>query len=334
MGGFEYRTRGGKSPQGLQKVYFTSADKDFDLYFEEYAKRILDTADCSVWFKSQPGEYEDMEVDLKEMSLFVIPVTTELFREKGRALLVDLPFAEKKHIPVLPVMMESGLDELYAKYFGDRHHLDPNLRDDTAISFDDKFNNYILSVTVGDELAEKVRQAFDAYIFLSYRKKDRAYAQELMRLIHGNDFCRDIAIWYDEFLVPGEGFNEAIGDALKKSRLFALVVTPNLVNEENYVHTVEYPMAKKAEKPILPAEMADTDGNKLASQYDGIGSAVPRDRLPAELERLLADIAKRENDNDPEHNFFIGLAYLGGIDVEKDYERALKLITFAADHGV
>ena len=53
---------------------------------------------------------------------------------------------------------------------------------------------------------EKIRAAFDAYIFLSYRKKDRAYAQELMHLIHKNRFCKDIAIWYDEFLTPGESF--------------------------------------------------------------------------------------------------------------------------------
>ena len=73
-----------------------------------------------------------------------------------------------------------------------------------------------LASLVSDEMAEKVRAAFDAYIFLSYRKKDRKYANELMRLIHKNDFCRDIAIWYDEYLVPGEDFNNAITEALKR----------------------------------------------------------------------------------------------------------------------
>ena len=51
-----------------------------------------------------------------------------------------------------------------------------------------------------------------------------------MRLIHKNEFCRDIAIWYDEFLTPGENFNDAIKEALQKSGLFVLTVTPNLVN--------------------------------------------------------------------------------------------------------
>ena len=45
-------------------------------------------------------------------------------------------------------------------------------------------------------------------------------------------------------------------------------------------------------------------------------------------------IALRGNDGDPEHNFFIGLAYLGGIDVEKDYDTALEMISGAAEEGL
>lgn len=74
-----------------------------------------------------------------------------------------------------------------------------------------------------------------------------------MRLIHENDFCRNIAIWYDEYLTPGENFNNAIAKALQKSELFTLVVTPNLVNEPNYVMEHEYPAARDSGKPILPA---------------------------------------------------------------------------------
>ena len=66
-------------------------------------------------------------------------------------------------------------------------------------------------------MAKRVRAAFDAYIFLSYRKKDRKYANELMRLIHSNPECRDIAIWFDEFLTPGESFKENIEKILDRS---------------------------------------------------------------------------------------------------------------------
>ncbi|MCR4750705.1 MAG: hypothetical protein K5852_00245 [Eubacterium sp.] len=110
---------------------------------------------------------------------------------------------------------------------------------------------------------------------MSYRKKDRVYANELMKLIHKNDFCRDIAIWYDEFLIPGESFNNAIRDALTKSPLFALNVTPSLLqyNDEgkpNYVMETEFPMAVRSGKIILPFEMVKTDREKMAISFKGL----------------------------------------------------------------
>jgi hypothetical protein len=206
-------------------------------------------------------------------------------------------------------------------------------KDATAISFEEKLGKYLSSVLVSDETAQKIRQAFDAYIFLSYRKKDRALAQKLMRLIHENEFARDIAIWYDEFLVPGEDWSEAIAAALDKSRLFALAVTPNLLEEGNFVKNVEYPAARDAGKPIVAAEVAETDREALKNAFPDLPSVVGAESpaLPEALLRALSGIAVRENDADPVHNFFIGLAYLSGIDVERCPDRALDLITASAD---
>ena len=321
----------------MQRVYFTSHPADHAQHFERISGDILKVQRCAVFYNLDEGEYEDAETDLSQMNLFVIPVTTRLLTKPCRTVKFDIPFAKEHHIPILPLMMESGPDELYERVFGDLHYLDPNARDNTARSFDEKFKNYITSVLIGDELAEKIRRAFDAYIFLSYRKKDRRYANELMRLIHKNEFCREIAIWYDEFLTPGEGFNEAIGTALEKSELFAMVVTPNLVNEKNYVMSTEYPMAMGRGKRVLPAEMEETDGEALSGKFDGIGSTVKKEdeaALSAALHDALGEIAIAENDTDPEHNFFIGLAYLGGIDVEIDHERAKRLIEGAAEAGL
>lgn len=169
---------------------------------------------------------------------------------------------------------------------------------------------------------------------MSYRKKDRKFADELMRLIHKNPACRDVAIWYDEYLTPGEGFNDAIAKMLDKSQLYTLLVTPNLVNEENYVQTTEYPAARKARKPIFPAEMESTDRAELERQYEELPACATtgdEDSFYSQLIDTLHGLALRENDSDPAHNYLIGLAYLEGIDVEVDRERALELITSAAE---
>ncbi len=334
------KTKGNSNPRGKSRVYFCCHHDDYGRYFDEISFEIMKNQNCAFYYDSEPlGEVNEEEwlSYLSEMQLFVIPVTTRLLTSESRALSLEFRFAEEKHIPVLPLMQENGLEELFKEKIGSLQYLNKYKKDDTAISYEEKLDRYLNSVLIGDELSARVRAAFDAYIFLSYRKKDRVYAQELMRLIHKNDFCRDIAIWYDEFLTPGENFNDSIEEALKKSRLFTLAVTPNLVNEENYVMNVEYPMARKQGKAILPVEVVETDKNELRQKYKDIpvcANAYNESELSSALFNSLRSIALRENDNDPQHNFFIGLAYLSGIDVEVNHERAVELITSAAEAGL
>ena len=340
MSKLSYRTIADERPQGKPNVYFSCHPEDFGRYFEEYATKILKIQSCAIWYEAEPeADYDkdDLELNLSQMQLFVMPVTTKLLTESCRAMDVELPLAKEKHIPVLPLMMEQGLDQVFSRHFGDLQYLDPNNKDETKRKFDEVLETYIKSVLVSNKLAEKVRAAFDAYIFLSYRKKDRRKAQELMRLIHRSPLCRDIAIWYDEFLTPGEDFNQAIGKMLEKSDLFALVVTPNLVNEINYVMTTEYPEALEQGKPVLPVEMEKTDRSKLDEHYKSLPPCVPGEEseaFSAALMEKVKTMATEANDEDPEHNFLIGLAYLDGIDVEVDSDCAVELITGAATAGV
>lgn len=338
MATLKYKTRNNSTPQGKPRVYFCCHSDDFSKYFEEISDEILSKQNCAIWYIDQRiVRDEAFFEDLKQMQLFVMPVSARLLCTANEAIDADFVFAVENHIPVLPLMQEAGLGELFNKKCGELQFLDKHNTDITAISYDEKLQKYLDAVLIGDELAEKIRAAFDAYVFLSYRKKDRKYAQELMRLIHRNEFCRDIAIWYDEFLTPGENFNYSIKQALQKSGLFVLTVTPNLINEQNYIMTTEYPMAKQEGKPILPAELVPTDRTQLSEKYSDIPKPADAHNEAEWTEALLESIKKmaiKENDSSPEHSFFIGLAYLGGVDVEVDYERAHKLITNAAENGL
>ena len=332
-----YKTRGNSSPQGKPKVYFSCHPDDF-LFLDAVSEEILREVNCAVFYRdhSVTNSAEHLR-DLEEMNLIVVPVTTRFLTSPSVARDVEFSFSLKKRIPVLPLMQESGLAELFNKVCGNLQFLDKNARDDTAIPYKEKLRTFLNSILLGDKLAEEVRKAFDAYIFLSYRKKDREYAKKLMKLIHENEFCRDVAIWYDEFLTPGENFNDTIATALKKSKLFALAVTPNLVNETNYIMTTEYPMAKNSGKPILPVLLKKTRNRFLKQKYPEIPKPVRASHpksLAKALTNALENIVLRANDSDPKHTFFIGLAYLLGIDVEKNHKRALSLIVSAAKQGL
>ena len=332
----QYNTRGNAAPNGKPRVFLYCHPNNVALYFDDVCRELLDQIDCAV-YSAENGQIdpEEMSFDLLQMNLIVMAVSSEMLRGDGTVAWL-LRLASENGIPVLPLLQESGLAPFYAGVFGNLQYLDKHQLDETAIPYKDKLNDYLNAVLIGDEQSEKIRAAFDAYIFLSYRKKDRVYAQKLMRLIHQNEFARDIAIWYDEFITPGEDFSELISQALQKSSLFVLTVTPNLVNEQNYVMDVEYPMAVETGKSIAPVEMVKTDAWDLNQKYKNIPEPISGDDLSAVaalLKNRLSAIGRSES-NDPRHLFFIGLAYLSGIDVEKDPARALELIGRAADAGL
>ena len=354
----QYKTRGMSDPKGKPKVYFSSHPEDFDEALPLITEDLLNHANCAVFYDEEIGSAgpadEEVEDILKEMQLVVFAVSSKFIHEKNRAKDTELPLALKNHIPVLPIMLENGLGYEFSNNCAKIQVVPKYGNDPTAIPYDEVLQTFLDSVLVGDDLAEQVRDAFDAYVFLSYRKKDRKHAQRLMRLIHENKQFRDIAIWYDEFLVPGESFNEAIKDAFNKSSLFAMAVTPHLEEEGNYVMRVEYPMARNRKSKnddfeIVPVEMYESEDGKEGEdwridqshlkgkkdfEYQEISDLQDEHRL-REMNKSFLDalerIAKKENDGSSRHRFFIGLAYLNGIDVEINQERALELLQGAAE---
>lgn len=337
MSHLKFKTIANTNPKGKPKVFFCAHEDDYAKFFEYVCNDLFKQYDCSIWYLDDINtEFENYVDDLKSMHLFVMPITTKLLTTENRAISKEFAFAIKNNIPILPLMKEKGLDEQFNKICGDLQYLDKFKKDDTGLTYEEKLKKFLSSVFINDELVEKIKAAFDAYVFLSYRKKDRKYAEQLMRLVHKNKFCRDIAIWYDEFLIPGENFNDAIKDALVKSDLFLLTITPNLVNENNYIVNVEYPLAKKVNKPILPVELVKTDKEKINSSFKDIPVVIDANDEVLLSQTLLNDLKKIaiETNNTPEHDFFIGLAYLAGIDVEVDYEKAVELITSSADRGL
>ncbi|MBR3906307.1 MAG: TIR domain-containing protein [Clostridia bacterium] len=332
-----YKTRGDTLPHHKPRVYFTCHPSDFEQYFEETKNYIIRRRNCVVWYKPHPAavfaDEEQMEELLSQMQLFVVPVTGALLQENNDDLFQEIAYARRKNIPILPLMEEEGLDDLFNERFGALQYYAPHRKDIAAVSFEEKLGKYLDRILATDEDAERIRNIFAARIFLSYRKKDRKKARELMRLIHKNPFCQNIAIWYDEYLLPGFEFDRAIEKELINSDLFVLAVTPNLVEKNNYVIRVEYPKAKEMGKPVLPVELEKTNGDELRTNFPEIPDCVDvnnEEQMTLMLRESLRSIVMQEDEHDSEYNFLLGLAYLYGIEVEVDHEHAVQLIEEAA----
>lgn len=83
--------------------------------------------------------------------------------------------------------------------------------------------------------------------------------------------------------------------------------------------------------------MIPTDQEPLKEKYDGLPPCVDagneRDLSTWLLEQVQR-LALQKIEDAPQHNFFIGLAYLNGIDVEVNHERAVEIISDAAKNGL
>lgn len=336
-----------------QKVYLCAETSDIKKYEELLINDIRSVVPEAVLFSQDIDnpeykyDFEEVKKDLYEMQLFVIPVTNLFLSTDNNARLKELKYARKESIPVLPILLEENLESKFNELCGNLQCLNRVSIDKYAITYERKLSDYLNLALVGNTLSEQIKKAFDAYIFLSYRKKDRAAAQEIMRLIHENDFCRSFAIWYDEFLVPGEAFDTSIQSALHKSKLFAMVMSSNMIKplengDPNYIMEYEYPAAKEKKErdnneafilPIAVEEVSQTVSNRF---FPGIPDSIDKNKkqeLTSALEEALSKHIKIHSDDESRHLYYMGMAYLNGVDVEINRKLGIELLKKAADGG-
>ena len=329
-----YRTCFNTTPFGKAKVYFTAHPEDYAACFERIADELLRCKDCAVFYDEEPTaacEPAEIAEMLSEMNLFVMPVTENFLRSGSRARSVEYRIAREKHIPVLLLIEDARIAAKSDRLNGNHQVLSRYLNDDSGRPYLKILSDYLDAVLFHEELAEKVRASFESHIFLGCRKKDRKAALQLMHLIHSNPMCRETGIRFDEY----SEYNDA-ADALRKSDLFVLAVTPGLLEPDNYIMRVLYPMAKAAGIPIIPAELQATDRYMLETDYRDLPECISRRDIPDRVGRELSRVAAANpyDSHSPQHDFYIGLAYLNGIDVETDHETALRLIKGSAESGL
>ena len=118
MAVFKVETKNKVDIDKKPRVYFTCHPEDFEKHFKKVCDDIFKTHDCAIYYTEDMTEViakEERETDLGRNNLFVIPVTFKLLTTPNRAMDEDFPYALKEHIPVLPIMMEPGIDEFYSK---------------------------------------------------------------------------------------------------------------------------------------------------------------------------------------------------------------------------
>lgn len=316
-----------------QDVFITGHPADMP-WFRTIANDVLDLWDCKVYVDAEPQQSVDRKdrfLSLGEMNLVILLITEHFLMTENTARDVDFPFLMDKKIPVLPIVLQSGLESAFNSVCGDLHLLNKS-----AADYRPKMQERFSKLFGDDELQGAVQKAFSGAAFLSYRKKDREHALQLMHLIHQLDSCWDLAIWYDDFLTLGEDYDEEIDYHLNRGKIFILAVTPNLLEEGNYVLTIEYPSAVRLGKKVIPVELVDTDREALRAKFPGLPECIQVNDVQT-LERVLLkakqELHMQSNPPSVENDYLLGQAYLKGICVEINRQRGIDLLMKAAEQG-
>ena len=335
---FSYDTWGGSTPIGKPKLFFSCYHEDFHKYFDRIREDVFRAyRDCVIHYTidmTVPISEEDKQTTLQGMSLFIIPVSYQLLVTHNRTIDEDIPFALKHNIPVLPIMLEPNLEDLYSQpnRFGALHFLSLQDNDGLGLDYQEKLKRYLEKVLISKPLYSDIRKAFDASLFMSYMHEDLTLALEFMRKIHKISLFRDLAIWYDDFLIPGKAFDVALDEKIKECDLFALIITKNINDDQNnYALTNEYPTALAEKKPILCVEMDSSEKKNLEVIAGLRVDAKDEDALQKAVKSLLGDKQPGRYLDDPQQQFLMGAAYLWGVDVEVDRERAVDLLKSAGE---
>ncbi len=323
-----YITRGGDTPKNKLNILLLLHKRDRDMFLNDLSRDLLSILDAAVWYS-----VDDTETDfhLDEMNLVILPVTAVLLSDLNSVGYV-MKDAQNRHIPILPILMEDvALDE-YERAFGTVQYID-RFSNDRHISYIDSLKGYLLKYESNTSLRNRIASELDANVFISYRHKDRDLMKSLIKAIHDAPHCRDIGVWYDDMLTAGNDFNNEILDSVRAADVFVLAVTPALLEDGNYVVTMEYPSAVSASVPIIPVMMIDTPIDKLLEMYPGLPEICMPNDIGERLSSVLGEKLNHENDTDSEHLYYVGLAFILGNTVETDVKRGIEILRQSSNGG-
>ncbi len=314
-----------------------SDEKELD----EIAVDLLNVYDLRV-FVCKPGinpDEEDARAWAKEFALIVFAVSDDFVSSDNFARTVMLPVALDSKVRILPVRTvgAGNIGSVFSKICGNLHLLDrnsPDYQSRLKEYYDEHVDPYYLW-GISKEQNELREHLFRCKAFISYRKKDIAQLRRLIDFIREIPELRDMAIFYDDSLIPGEFYDKRLSGEISEEDIVIFVVTPSLLEDGNYVIREEYPQAEKEGKTMIPVLMADTDIQEVKTIFPEFGEIYDFSDKDALREKLI-DVRKSIGELaslTPEYKHFLALAYEKGEGTERNIRLSYQLLKEAFEAG-
>ena len=333
----EVFTKNNASARGKHAVLLLADKRDRELC-SDIIKDILSVANCAI-FQISPEE----NVDISKFSASILIVSQKLI--ENRAVYIEVyNKLLSNHIPIIPIAVQPGIKNKFSKEFG-KHQCITRNDNNNLERYYKGLSTQLKNLISSDEIIRNIKSAFSCHAFLSYRKSDSEKAKKVINFLRQHKKLNDAAIWYDEYLVPGTNYEKEIMDEIKNCDLFVLVITRNVLEktinledgslEDNYVVRVEYPLALKYHKPIIPIMVDSIDRDILMETFENIGDVITcgkKNELEKKIKQLNIDL-KGKSEDDLYLQYLRGIAFINGIFTEIDVHKGIKILKIAASAG-
>ena len=150
-------------------------------------------------------------------------------------------------------------------------------------------------------------------------------------MIHEDYQTAYARIWYDGHLVLGQRYEVNIENELSDADFVLLVLTKNTVEKGNYVLDVEYPLAKKLGKKIIPILTKEVEVQEVSKVFLDLPKPIDYDDVKAVAEAICSTIPEKKRDN---ADFItMGSAYAYGTETDVDFRLAAHMFFRALEAG-
>ena len=298
---------------------------------------ILIRLSCDAYIPSAdtPPTMDDLRILLDDASLAAFVVSRRFLFEDNLARQTILDMAKEAHTRLLFVQMDEGIEQDFDHICGPYQLLRAADKDypDALTSFiDGKVSPYKLIMSPDD--ARLYNSLLRKRGFISYRKKDRALLSRLVERVRACPQLVDVALWFDDALVPGEDYNEQIERELDRADFVLFMVTPAFMEKGNYVLEREYPQAVAAGKPFVAVATHNVDGAALAEAYPQLGACVSWDEPGAVEAALRAATGTDEaHSPSPRQKYLLAREYSIGERTERNSRLSHRLYLESAEEG-
>ena len=328
------KTKGGENSREMYRIFLSAHPDEYAEFVAQIIPEIHRHANCAVFYKDD-ASLPISEEYLSEFNLIIVSVTHTYLCEPNIARDTELSAAKRLHLPILPIMQSPNLEIEYSAYFGKLQYLARFSYGGGSIDYDEKLSLYLSERIIPTPLIDSIAASFSATLFLSYRKVDRVLAQRIITLLHGHEAFRSVAVWYDEYLTPGESFDTSIEQVLDKSLIFLLAVTKNMVGEDNYVTRHEFPMAKEKKIALVPIVIEEVEESLLNGRFPDLPDCIDISDADAIIARITELLRERGIAPSPDScsDYLIALAYFMGIYLERNIDIAISIFKRCAECG-